>query len=386
MTGIDEFQEYVGRLRDRGLLRRIFVDEAHTVIMDVSYRQKLDQIKGLHRYGCPVIALTATLPGVMVPWFEASMLMRGSTVVRASTVQRNIRYGVVRVTSSGEKTAAGVRVAVVDEVVRVVLRMEKRMSGAQKGVVYVRSRAGCEELAARLGCDYYHSNIVAADERRATLQRWADGEGENRWIVATAGLGTGVDIPGIVGVVHMEQPYGLVDFVQQTGRGGRQAGEVVESVVVMDQRTTWMGAHRSDVAHLNHQAMACFVASSGCRRVAIGMFMDVGLVEAGMDCRQLQAERCDRCRAARRTMVEGEEEEDEEGEEEDEEGEEEDEEGEEEDESRSSETVEGSGWNRFQAYVKDKQVRMRATTSPRGAQTLKAVGHAESGKRETRLG
>jgi superfamily II DNA helicase RecQ len=108
MTGIDEFQDYMGRLRDRGLLRRIFVDEAHTVITDVSYRQKLDQIKGLHRYGCPVIALTATLPGVMVPWFEASMLMRDSQIVRASTVKRNIRYQVVRVTSSGEKTAAGV--------------------------------------------------------------------------------------------------------------------------------------------------------------------------------------------------------------------------------------------------------------------------------------
>ena len=43
-----------------------------------------------------------------------------------------------------------------------------------------------------------------------------------------------MDIGGIVGVVHMEQPYGLVDFVQQTGRGGRRVGEVMESVVVMD--------------------------------------------------------------------------------------------------------------------------------------------------------
>ena len=67
IEGVEQFQNYVGSLRDRKLLRRIFVDEAHTVIMNVSYRKKLDQIKGLHRYGCPVIALTATLPGVIVP-------------------------------------------------------------------------------------------------------------------------------------------------------------------------------------------------------------------------------------------------------------------------------------------------------------------------------
>ena len=68
-----------------------------------------------------------------MPWFEASMLIRGSTMIGACTVKRNIRYNVVRVTSSGEKTTGGVRVEVVDEVVRAVLRMEKTMSGTQKG-------------------------------------------------------------------------------------------------------------------------------------------------------------------------------------------------------------------------------------------------------------
>lgn len=95
-----------------------------------------------------------------------------------------------------------------------VLRLEKQMSGTQKGVVYVRSRVSCIALAVKLGCNYYYSGVVEESQRRAILQRWASGEGENRWIVATTGLGTGVDIPGIVAVVHMEQPYGLVDFVQ----------------------------------------------------------------------------------------------------------------------------------------------------------------------------
>ena len=46
-----------------------------------------------------------------------------------------------------------------DEVVRVVLRMEKTMHGDQKGVIYYRSRAACQELADKLGYDFYHSGI-----------------------------------------------------------------------------------------------------------------------------------------------------------------------------------------------------------------------------------
>ena len=179
-----------------------------------------------------------------------------------------------------------------------------------------------------------------------------------------------MDIPGIVAVVHMEQPYGLVDFVQQTGRGGRQAGEVVESVVVMDQRKAWMGEHRSDVEHLNHQAMEWFVESSGCRRVAVGMFMDVGLREAGMDCEQLQAELCDRCRdkhmrQEEEAMEEYTEEEDEDGETDDDDGEDNTEDGDDEDESGSESDSTSTDelpilhLNRLSEYIREKHTRLK---------------------------
>jgi len=109
-----------------------------------------------------------------------------------------------------------------------------------------------------------------------------------------------VDIPGIVGVVHMEQPYGLVDFVQQTGRGGRRAGEVVESVVVMDRQKARLRKQSGDMEHLNHQAMEWFVESVDCRRVSLGQFMD----GEGEDCRVERGELCDICRAKHDESVE----------------------------------------------------------------------------------
>jgi hypothetical protein len=58
--------------------------------MDVLYRQKLEALKGLHRFDYPVILLTATLPGVIERWFRQLMVVPDAVIIRASTVKRNI--------------------------------------------------------------------------------------------------------------------------------------------------------------------------------------------------------------------------------------------------------------------------------------------------------
>ena len=44
-----------------------------------------------------------------------------------------------------------------------------------------------------------------------------------------------MDIQGIMAVVYIEQLYGLVDFIQQTGHGRQREGKVVESVVIAEE-------------------------------------------------------------------------------------------------------------------------------------------------------
>ena len=390
VTNIDQFVEYVDSLRDRQLLTRIFFDEAHTAVLDVTFRKALEKLKGLHRYECPIVALTATLPQVMERYFRQVMLMEDAPIIRASTVKRNIRYTLTRLESqNGQKGRAAIQA----EVIKTVLRMEKTMSGDQKGVIYCRSHDATLKLSEALGCDFYHS-ALDKEVRQERLTRWIEGKGTIRWLVATTGLGTGIDIKGIVAVIHMEQPYGMVDFIQQTGRGGRRDGEVIESVIVMEAKKVRIDEHRSDVEHFNHQAMEAFVESSICRRVMIGTFMDVGLVEQTMNCEQLQAEMCDRCRAKHTRGLEDEErgdiENDEDGEHvaredvedvedvdsvedaaeeeeedsvdedegEDDEDEGEDDEGEEDSDSTSADEVDASCSNRLNEYVKEKHARL----------------------------
>ena len=99
MTNINQFVEYMDSLRDRQLLTRIFFDEAHTAVLDVTFRKALEKLKGLHRYECPIVALTATLLQVMEWYFRHMMLMEDAPIIRASTVKRNIRYTLTRLES-----------------------------------------------------------------------------------------------------------------------------------------------------------------------------------------------------------------------------------------------------------------------------------------------
>jgi superfamily II DNA helicase RecQ len=67
----------------------------------------------------------------------------------------------------------------------------------EKGVVYCRSKQQCEDLAKALKCAYYHASDVDCAER---LEQWLKDRG---LIIATSALGTGVDFPRIVYIVHV---------------------------------------------------------------------------------------------------------------------------------------------------------------------------------------
>ena len=76
------------------------------------------------------------------------------------------------------------------------------------GVIYVRSYAQGEEVAEALGCPFYKATATGKDE---LLRQWRQACGG--WIVATGALGTGIDIPGIIYIIHLGRPYGLTSFM-----------------------------------------------------------------------------------------------------------------------------------------------------------------------------
>jgi superfamily II DNA helicase RecQ len=116
--------------------------------------------------------------------------------------------------------------------------------------------------------------------------RWLEDGG---LMVATSALGTGVDFEGIVFILHVGMPWSMIDYAQESGRGGR-AGERVDSVILAElgavKRTMKQKSEDLDV-----QAMGAFLLSSGCRRGLMSGYLD----GRSVGCEEAEAARCDRC-------------------------------------------------------------------------------------------
>lgn len=267
------FLGYGKLLHEKGLLRRIFVDECHVAFTASDWRPKMAWLRSVRGLRCATIMLTATLPPVLEWELEASMAAELARYIRASTIRVRTRY-IVHECKAQEVEEQGIAIC---------RRMQKHLGG-RKGVVYSRSRAQCERLAKELGCAHYHAGAVDNEER---LHSWLQKGG---LITATSALGTGVDFPGIVFVLHVDLPYGMIDFSQESGRAGR-AGEDVDSVIVVARQR--VETLQKEMRGVDDITMGEFVTTKGCRRRIMSAYFD------GTDvcCEDGNGEmaRCDRC-------------------------------------------------------------------------------------------
>jgi superfamily II DNA helicase RecQ len=98
------------------------------------------------------------------------------------------------------------------------------------------------------------------------------------WIVAIGALEIGINIKGIVYVIHVDWPYGLTSFVQQLGHGGRN-GEVSDSIIIArvqhSSKHKWKEVTSEySVESVDEEAIAAFMQSWTCRRRVLSHYLD----------------------------------------------------------------------------------------------------------------
>jgi ATP-dependent DNA helicase RecQ len=246
-------QPFVHALRRAGVAR-VVVDEAHCVsLWGISFRPDYLFIRrALDALGAPpVLALTATATSsteaeikghleatATNPEEHAERKDAQSSHTHAAGQMLTIRTSVFRPTLAFEV----VHVANKREKLDVVAALCSSIAGPV--LVYVRSRDGCEEVAALLraqgvAAEHYHAQV---GDRAVVQDRFM--RGATRVLVATVAFGMGIDKADVRAIIHYNLPQSVEAYYQEAGRAGRdgQPARCVLLYAASDkaQLTAWL--------------------------------------------------------------------------------------------------------------------------------------------------
>ena len=185
----------------------IVVDEAHC-ISQWGYDFRPDYLKIAEiRQSCdaPVIALTATATPAVADDIMEKLGFREKLLIKSGFERPNLSY-IVR--NREDKPGQ-------------LLNICRSVPGT--GIVYVRNRKKCEELASFLknsgeSASFYHAGL-SHFTRTARQEDWKTDR--IRIMVCTNAFGMGIDKPDVRFVVHFELPDCPEAYFQEAGRAGR---------------------------------------------------------------------------------------------------------------------------------------------------------------------
>ena len=199
------FQGKIGRLK----LSLVAIDEAHCISQwGYDFRPsylKIAALRNLIAPEVPFLALTATATQQVIDDIMIKLAFSQKNVLRTSFARKNISYLVRQVEEKGTYLVKTVR----------------KVKGS--GIVYVRSRKRCKEVAELLvengiSADFYHAGLT--DELRDKKQSaWT--AGITRVIVSTNAFGMGIDKADVRFVIHWDIPDAIENYFQESGRAGR---------------------------------------------------------------------------------------------------------------------------------------------------------------------
>ena len=185
----------------------IVVDEAHCISQwGYDFRPDYLRIGEIrNRIKAPVIALTATATEDVAADIMVRLGFREPLLLRSGFERPNLTYIVRKV----------------EDKLGQLLGVCRGVQGT--GIVYMRSRSRCEEIAS-----FLQTNGIPASFYHAGLEQFTRSERQDKWkkgqirvMVCTNAFGMGIDKPDVRFVVHLGLPDSLEAYFQEAGRAGR---------------------------------------------------------------------------------------------------------------------------------------------------------------------
>ena len=254
------------------------MDECHVVLTEMDYRETaLGRYKRLAEFNCQLLLLTATLPPIEqnTMWDCFGIPAEKALVRRFPTRRCNLQYQAIPLvtTSSVDNKWEIFMTGLLD-----VIENHAILGTGERGIIFCHLIDDLNDYRQELSrsgllgyiSEVYHGKLTS-EERSRSLQKWLTEPG---WILATKGLGAGVDFPKLKYVVHIGFGRGdnLMEYAQQSGRAGRDNTQGSCFFLYPD-----VGGSRLDLTirpQDGKEALLHFLYISNCRRKVLHGYLD----------------------------------------------------------------------------------------------------------------
>jgi len=283
--------KFLRKLECENHLGRFVIDEVHTLMSSEFRDHRLQQVRKIRVINQPVIFMTATLPPSLQHSITEILGIQDTQlhVHRQTSARPNICFNLFQPLST-EDSEEYLYGTALHQNERSLFPQWNALIGSDKGLIYSLNKREADDIGNYINIPLYHSDL-SETEQHSNLSSWI--HGRQSWIVGTAGLRAGINLPNIEQVVFWGLPPVIIDYVQMAGRAGQELGTsysiIIEPQVVSPSRQ-YLHERAQPVHHYRFIAVHNLLTTTTCLCTMCGLYM-YGF-QGGLSCQDLDALQC----------------------------------------------------------------------------------------------